>query len=245
MPKLSVISIARREDEFQPLRSALAKQSFRDFEFVTSTKRSIPEAWNDAISKSRGDFLVFTESDAVPLNDHWLDEIAAAARQGCVMKGLEIRPSDPNLSNLVCDARIFQRIRFDESFQVCEDTELFARLRKMGTSLEFVNAFPVVHVPSGTWRKTLSRALRIGMYFMKIIYLHGRANIDDVNTRNFQRNSIPPISNRFRVILENLLVLFGLLIGAILYFPISLRRVAEKNDRKPHHGPVEKDSSAE
>jgi hypothetical protein len=83
------------------------------------------------------------------------------------------------------------------------------------------------------------------MYFMKIVYLHGRRNIDDVNTQSFQRNSIPPVSNRFRVMVENLLVLLGLLVGAILYFPIWLRGVGEKNGGKSHHGPAEKDSPAE
>jgi len=87
-------------------------------------------------------------------------------------------------------------VRFDESFKCTEDTELFARLRKMGIKVGFVNAFPVVHVPSRTWRKTLSRRLRAGMYLMKIMYVHGKENLDNINTQNFQSNYIHPVSNR-------------------------------------------------
>jgi glycosyltransferase involved in cell wall biosynthesis len=224
MPKISVISIAKRDSDFERLRRALANQTFHDFELVTSTKGSIPEAWNDAISKAKGEILVFVESDAFPLNNNWLEEIVKHARRNAVLKGLEINPTDMNLCNLVCDASIFKKVRFDESFKVREDMELFARLRKMGVEVGFINAFPVVHVPTRTWRKTLSRALISGMYYMKIIYMHGRKNIDDINTQNFRSNYINPISNRLRIIVENLLILLGLPIGAIIYLPILVKR---------------------
>jgi len=38
MPKVSVISIAKSDAEFERLREALERQTFRDFEFITSTK---------------------------------------------------------------------------------------------------------------------------------------------------------------------------------------------------------------
>ncbi|MEM2294224.1 MAG: glycosyltransferase [Nitrososphaerota archaeon] len=224
MPKVSVISIAKSDAEFERLREALERQTFRDFEFITSTKGSIPEAWNDALSKAKGEIIVFIESDAFPLNERWLEEIVENWRKGAVLKGLEINPTSLNLCNLVCDADIFRKVRFDESFKCTEDTELFARLRKMGVEVGFVNAFPVVHVPSRTWRKTLSRSFRSGMYFMKIMYMHGKENLDDINTQNFKSNYIHPISNRIRIIVENILVLLGLLVGAIIYLPILLKR---------------------
>jgi glycosyltransferase involved in cell wall biosynthesis len=231
MPKISVISIAKKDSDFEKLRKALDEQTFRDFELVTSTKETIPEAWNDAISRAKGEILVFIESDAFPLSNNWLEEIAKHAKKNAVLKGLEINPTDLNLCNLVCDASIFKKIRFDESFKIREDTELFARLRKMGIEVGFVNAFPVVHVPTRTWRKTLSRALRSGMYYMKIIYMHGRKNIDDINTQNFQSNYIHPISNRLRIIVENLLILLGLPIGAIVYLPLLIKRKLAERSR--------------
>lgn len=224
MPKVSVISIAKHEAEFERLKKALEMQTFKDFEFITSSKGSIPEAWNDALSRAKGEIIVFIESDAFPLNERWLEEIVANFRKGAVLKGLEINPTSLNLCNLVCDAEIFKKVRFDESFKCTEDTELFARLRKMGVEVGFVNAFPVVHVPSRTWRKTLSRSFRSGMYFMKIIYMHGKENIDNINTQNFKSNYIHPISNRLRIIVENVLVLLGLLVGAIVYIPILIKR---------------------
>ncbi|MEM4677478.1 MAG: glycosyltransferase [Candidatus Korarchaeota archaeon] len=224
MPKVSVISIAKHEAEFERLKKALEMQTFKDFEFITSTKGSIPEAWNDALSRAKGEIIVFIESDAFPLNERWLEEIVANFRKGAVLKGLEINPTSLNLCNLVCDAEICKKVRFDESFKYAEDTEFFARLRKMGVEIGFVNAFPVVHVPSRTWRKTLSRSFRYGMYFMKIIYMHGKENIDTINTQNFKSNYIHPISNRLRIIVENVLVLLGLLIGAVIYLPILIKR---------------------
>jgi len=233
MPKISVISIAKKDSEFEGLRKALANQTFHDFEFITSTKGAIPEAWNNAISRASGELLVFTESDAFPLSDRWLEEIAKIAKKDTVLKGLEIRPTDPNLCNLVCDASIFRKVNFDESFQISEDTELFARLRRMKVKISYVNAFPVIHAPAQTWNKTLSREFRKGMFFMKIIYLHGRRNIDDVNTRNLQSNYIHPISNRMRIIIENILVLLGLFIGAIRYLPILVKnKFYDKNLRR-------------
>ncbi|MEM2704259.1 MAG: glycosyltransferase [Candidatus Bathyarchaeia archaeon] len=224
MPKVSVISIAKSEAEFERLREALEKQTFRDFEFITSTKGSIPEAWNDALSKARGEIIVFIESDAFPLNERWLEEIVENWRKGAVLKGLEINPTSLNLCNLVCDADIFKKVRFNESFKCTEDTELFARLRKMGVKVGFINAFPVVHVSSRTWRKTLSRGFRSGMYFMKIMYMHGKENLDNINTQNFKCNYIHPINNRLRTIVENVLVLLGLFVGAIIYFRILIKR---------------------
>ncbi|MEM1672938.1 MAG: glycosyltransferase [Archaeoglobaceae archaeon] len=228
MPKVSVISIAKHEAEFERLKKALEMQTFKDFEFITSTKGSIPEAWNDALSRAKGEIIVFIESDAFPLNERWLEEIVANFRKGAVLKGLEINPTSLNLCNLVCDAEIFKKVKFDESFKCAEDTELFARLRKMGVEVGFVNAFPVVHVPSRTWRKTLSRSFRNGMYFMKIIYMHGKENLDNINTQNFKSNYIHPISNRLRIIVENILVLLGLLIGAVIYLPILIKRRSKK-----------------
>ena len=222
MTKISVISIAKKDYEFDRLRESLEKQTFQDFEFVISTKGTIPQAWNDAISRARGDIFVFIESDAFPLNDRWLEEISKMGKKNAVLKGLEINPTGLNLCNLVCDGSIFKKIRFDETFRSAEDSELFARLKKMGVEVGFVNAFPVVHVYTRNWKKTISRGLG-GMHRMKIIYLHGRCNVSDGNTRNFQSNYINPISNRLRIIVENLLFLLGLFIGAIYYLPILLK----------------------
>jgi glycosyltransferase involved in cell wall biosynthesis len=234
MPRISVISIAKNEEELDHLRRTLRNQTFRDYELITSTKGNIPEAWNDAISRASGDYLVFIESDASPLYDRWLEEVCQRMRRNAVLKGLEINPTDFDMCNLVCDASILKTVRFDESFEIAEDTELFARLRKMGVPIEHVSGFPVVHRAEQTWRKTLTRAFRRGMLYMKIIYLHGRNNIHDVNTGSFRANYIHPISNRIRIIVENVLVLLGLAAGAVRYLPVLLKQKTLARGARPH-----------
>lgn len=229
MPKISVISIAKQEEELENLIKSLKKQTFKDFELIISTKGTIPEAWNDAISRASGEYFVFTESDATPLNNLWLEEIVKFAKKNTVIKGLEIRPTDLDLCNLVCDASIFRKEKFDENFKVAEDSELFARLRKKGVQIEFINAFPVIHIPDQSWKKTLTRSFKYGRYYIKIIYLHSKKYLDDINTRNFSGNYIHPISNRIRIITENVLLLLGLLFGAIYYLPIFIKKKIKKN----------------
>jgi len=224
MPKISVISIAKKEEELDTLFKSLDKQTFKDYEIIVSTKGTIPEAWNDAISRAKGEYLVFTESDAFPLNNDWLEELVKSAKKNTVIKGLEIRPTDLDLCNLVCDASIFREEKFDEGFQVAEDSELFARLRKKGVLIEFRNSFPVIHVQKQSWKKTILRSFKYGRYYLKIIYMHGKKNLDDVNTKNFSGNYIHPVSNRMRIIIENVLFLLGLLFGAIYYLPILLQK---------------------
>ena len=174
MPKISVISIAKNEDELNALKDALSKQTYKDFEFIVSTKGTIPEAWNDAISRAKGEFLVFTESDASPLNETWLEEISKHLEKNTIVKGLEITPTNLDMCNLVADVAIFKKIKFDETFPVEEDSELFARLRRNDVAIKQINAFPVIHTPSISWGKTLSRAFLSGHLQMKINKHDGR-----------------------------------------------------------------------
>jgi len=224
MPFFSVISIAKTDKELGHLRKALAEQTFRDFEFIPSTGGTIPEAWNKAISRATGEYVVFIESDAIPLSVHWLEEISRIAMKGTLCKGLEINPTDLDLCNLVCDTEILKVEKFDIRFVICEDTELFARLRSKGIKIRNVSSFPVIHMPSRSWNKTLSRSLIKGIYFAKILYLYGRENTDDVNTRNFRREYIHPVSERLRVIADNVLTLLGEFLGLIFCVPILIRR---------------------
>lgn len=228
MPRISVISIAKSDQELVNLREALSRQTFKDFEFVTSTKGNIPQAWNDAVLQATGDIIVATESDAVPLNEYWLEDIAKYAEQyltgNTVVKGIEIHPANLNMCNIVSHAEILKQYKFDESFPICEDTELFARLRRAGVELKFVSAFPVIHVQKVSWRKTLSRAAIYGRLMMKMVYLHGRQNIESIGTQSFPVNRTNPIGNRFRIIADNVLFLFGLAVGALWHLPVLTRR---------------------
>lgn len=232
MPKISVISIAKDESELISLKEALSKQTCKDFEFVMSTKGTIPEAWNDAISRAKGEFLVFTESDALPLNNKWLEEISNHLEKNTIVKGIEIMPTNLNMCNLVADATIFKKMKFNESYPVGEDSELFARMGVSGIKMKQVNAFPVLHTPTVSWRKTLSRAFRYGHLNMKIIYLHGRENIEDINTQNLNTSHIHPISNRIRIITGNVLSLLGLVFGSLYHLPTLIKRKIKERKHK-------------
>ncbi|OIQ52782.1 glycosyltransferase family 2 protein [Neomoorella thermoacetica] len=227
-PKLSVIVIAKSQNEMRPLLDLLQKQTYDNFEIITSTKGTIPEAWNDAIAKASGDFFVFTESDARPVNNNWLSEIAMHVKSRCIIKGIEIRPTDFNLCNTVFDASIFKNngFKFDESFPICEDSELFARLRKNGFILSFVEAFPVIHIQKISWKNTLKRAFKQGLLYAKIVHMHGLENIDNINTRSFTNNRyrISPVSNRIREIVHNILVMLGVVLGLIIYSPLRIKK---------------------
>jgi len=227
-PKLSIVTIAKTENELRPLIDAIEKQTYKNYEIIFSTKGSIPEAWNDAISRATGDYLVFTESDAEPANNNWLLEISMAVRPGTVIKGLEVKPTDLNLCNTVFDASIFKvnKMMFDESFLICEDLELFSRLRKRGIDIYRIPSFPVLHFSKETWKNTLRRAFIQGAYFVKILYLYGSKNTDEYGSRfpQIRKPQIGPVSNRIREIVHHLLVFCGLLVGALVYLPVKWQK---------------------
>lgn len=223
--KISVVTIAKNEKELENLVNALKLQEYQGFEFVSSTTGSIPEAWNDAISKARGEFIVLTESDAIPLNNQWLNEIIHNTQKNTIIKGVEIQPTPLDLCNLVCDANILKKHKFDENFKTCEDTELFARLRKNGVNIQFAREFPVIHQAGKKkgWRRTISRSLLKGLYFMKIMYIHGKDNFSHASMMSFKTYE-HPIRRRLRIIMENILLLLGLVVGSVAYLPILLQK---------------------
>ena len=100
MPEVSVITIAKNDSELFNLKKALRKQTFKDFEFVYSTKKGIPQAMNDAIERARGKIIVVTESDALPLTNKWLEEMVNAvkkynkndSKKRTLIRGIEVAP---------------------------------------------------------------------------------------------------------------------------------------------------------
>lgn len=224
MPKISVVSIAKDEKDLESLKNALTKQKYQDFEFIFSTKGTIPEAWNDAISRVKGEFIVFTESDAIPLNENWLVDIYDNLDENSIIKGIEITSTNLNMCNLVGSSKIIKSLKFDENFPVAEDTEFFARARKNNIPVITVNKFPVIHTPSISWKKTISRAFIYGLLSMKLVYLYSSEKIDNISTKSQKKQNIHPISNRIRIIVDNLLFLLGLFLGAIRYLPLLLKK---------------------
>jgi hypothetical protein len=212
MPKVSVISIALSAGEFEPLRRTLAQQTFRDFEFVGQAGGTIPEAWNRAIDRARGEILVFTETDAAPVDDRWLEQLVnSVPDERTVVKGLEVTGSPWDLANLAAHRSVFAHARFDESFLWAEDTEFFCRLKRQGYRLLRVDTAPVIHRHKPGSRRMTRRAFRYGVYQARLRLMYGDEGVE-----------IAGVTHASLRLLRALLNLAGLAWGYLLYWPREL-----------------------
>ncbi len=213
MPSVSVISIALSPEEFDPVRQTLSRQTFQDFEFIGEVGGTIPEAWNRAIDRARGDILVFTETDATPVNERWLEELVnSVSDEKTIVKGLEITGTPWDMSNLACHRSALNGARFDESFRWAEDTELFCRLKSEGYRLMQLDKAPVIHLHKLGRKRMIRRAFRYGLY-------HARLQ---------QRYSNPvDISDALdyaKILLMAAMNLVGFILGTIIYWPERRQR---------------------
>lgn len=134
MKKVSVILIAKKEEELKQVVAELEKQDYPNFEIVTSYGHSIPKDWNKAIEKASGDILIFTESDARPLHKTWISEFVKELKPNEILKGAEIRNTPMNMCCTAVYADVAKKFKFDESmvYGCGEDTEWFIKLRRAG-----------------------------------------------------------------------------------------------------------------
>ncbi|MFH1721040.1 MAG: glycosyltransferase [Candidatus Altiarchaeota archaeon] len=222
--KVSVVSIAKRQEEFEPLKKALKEQSYRDFEFVTSTKGTIPEAWNDAVSRAKGDIIVFTETDAFPVNEHWLKDLISEMKdEKTIVRGIEVIPHPWDLCNLAVPKKVFEEIRFDEAFLVAEDTEFFAHLKSLGKyTLKEVKTAPVVHSRNDHPSKRLSRAFMYGRLWTRARLRHGTSGPGS-SPRGTTLAGFSTVAVKLAFILENILNLSGMGVGLIEYYLLGRR----------------------
>ena len=187
--RVSVITIAKTKEELGPLREILKKQTYKDFEFVYSTRKGIPQAWNDAIMKAKGEILLITESDVMPLSNRWIEDMVGAAIENgdkAVVRGIEVIPSPWCFSNLACYSKILKANKLDESYPVGEDTELFSRLNDMGYKGVELSISPVLHI----------RKFKGFFKEVKNAYLYGKFNTR--TNRRYQKlsfNQNPKVQN--------------------------------------------------
>ena len=213
VPHVSVLCIALDEAELEPVAAWLARQSYRDYELVGVTGGTIPEAWNRAIARARGEILVFTETDATPVNEDWLaDLVAAVPDEHTVVKGLEITGEPWDLANLAAHRRVFAGARFDEEFRWAEDTELFCRLRARGVTLENVDVAPVIHPQKIRSKRLIRRAFRYGLYWARLKHRYD----DPIE--------LAGVAQASKVLLGAALNLVGLAVGTVIYWPERWRR---------------------
>lgn len=196
------------ESEFEPLLRALEGQTCQDFEFVGEVGGTIPQAWNRALERARGEILVFTETDALPVDECWLAELVGSIPdQRTAVKGLEVTSSPLDLSNLAAHREVFVGQRFDEQFRWAEDTELFCRMKEQGIRFVQVDRAPVIHIHKYASRRYIRRAFWYGLYWARL--KHRFADPVDVMG----------LSWAIKLLLSSLLNISGLLIGWIIYLP--------------------------
>jgi glycosyltransferase involved in cell wall biosynthesis len=229
MPEVSVITIAKSQREVQKLKAELGKQTFRDFEFVVSTKKGIPQAMNDAIERATGKIIVVTESDALPMTSTWLEEMVSAVKKynkgskKTLVRGIEVTPTAWDWSNFAAYASVLKKNKLDESFPIAEDTELFARLRRKGYRGVELPIAPVMHERSGSITKMIRNNFLYGILLVKIQMRYGQAGFKSNYVGTGKKNALSLLKRELGLIISKIGFLFGTLIGAILYYPTRRR----------------------
>ncbi len=212
-PRVSVISIALHHEEFEPICDCLKKQTYQDYEFIGEAGGSIPEAWNRAIRRARGEILVFTETDARALNEYWLDEMVSGVTDSKqIAKGLEVTSMSYDISNLAAHRDIFLKNKFDPSFHWVSDSELICRLIKKGFKFRQIQGATVINLEKDKNRHYFRHAFNYGFYW-------ARLNKRYPGTVEIPNNSL--MIKRFQASLYQLL---GLMIGSIVYLPEHRKR---------------------
>ena len=206
-PLVSVVVIAKKREDLADIQLHLSRQRFRNFEVVFGVGGSIPEAWNRAIRKTRGRYIVFTETDVRPLSEHWLEELVheMVEHDDGLVKGLEVVGTPWNLCNTIIKREIFEKLAFDETFCWAEDTELFSRMTQLGYSVRRVERAAVFHSFDPHTSQALRRAFAYGMNWMRIRHRYTKP-IEVALIRDWARRC-----------LISFLQLLGLLAGYVRY----------------------------
>lgn len=233
-PFISVITIAEGEAEIKEWEEKIRPQTYDNFEIVTSTKEEIPEAWTEAISKSSGDILLFTETDTHPISQDWLETVSEEfdPESDDVVHFGEFRGyGSYNFSNLAMNPTLPEEYDIDSTFGVGEDTEWFARMDKEDVEFDQRPTSPVYHQPRPI-EKELDRSFKYGLANARMIYKHGRIG-PSTNTQNTTVDSDSSFTSWLRlfydrgkqVILEvysSVLYWLGLFVGLVIFAPSEL-----------------------
>jgi hypothetical protein len=225
MPEVSVISIAKKESDLEDLRKILRKQTFRDFEFLYSTKKGIPQAWNDVMQRTIGKIIVITESDALPLTNTWLEEMVRAVKKynkndpkkRTLIRGIEVAPLSWCWCNFASYASVLKNNKLDESYPIAEDTDLFARLSKQGYKGLELPIAPVAHSRSTSVSKMIKNNFKYGMLLVKIQMKYGQTGFKTTFKGDVKQNSLGLLKREVGIILSRMVFLIGAVIGLILY----------------------------
>lgn len=210
-PMVSVVSIALRAEEFEPLIAGLKRQTFQDYEFIGEAGGSIPSAWNRAIQRARGEIIVLTETDARPVNERWLEEMVShVVDRKEIVKGLEVTHRTLDFSNLALHRSLLEDARFDSSFEGVEDVELLCRMRQAGHKVHFIDHAPVINLGKTRARRNYRRAFQNGLQWARLNQRYG--NHADYAHLAFGKYQL---AASFRL-------LIGLLVGWVISLPARI-----------------------
>jgi len=224
MPEASVITIAKNESDLVELRKALKQQTFKDFEFLYSTKKGIPQAWNDVIKKSKGEIIVVTESDALPLNKRWLEEMVNAVKKfnrndpkkRTVIRGIEVSNLSWDWCNFASYNKVLKDNLLNESYPIAEDTELFARLRSLGYKGLELPIAPVFHNRGGSISKLIKNNFLYGILLVRIQMKYDQTGFKTTFKGKSKREGVGLLKRELGQIISKFAFLFGAFIGFII-----------------------------
>jgi glycosyltransferase involved in cell wall biosynthesis len=215
LPSVSVLTTCRKPEDADKLKELLRRQTFKDFEIVVTHDPTIPDGWNSAMDKAKGDILVFVETDCVP-TDNWLEQLIGEVEDNRLVRGLEVVPTALHMNNVAITRTTLGDLKLDRSFWPSDDGEFFIRLFDNGVSLkEAVNAM-VFHYREVRLRRRLGRAFSYGQKWSRIYHRYGA----------LYDSWYHAVGSSVLRIVEDLLLFLGTTYGLIRYLPERLARHA-------------------
>lgn len=182
-PLVSVILIARTEEELEPVRQKLANQDYPRVEICTSTAPGFAAAYQDAMDKAAGDVLVFTETDCEALSPRWLSELVAAVEPDTVVHGLTVTDTTPNMASLALPADVARRFPRNPAYGAAEDTEWILRMQEAGIRYRQLDRAAVIHRRPFIRRAMMDRAYGYGRDWVRLSRRYGYVSVEDLTER--------------------------------------------------------------
>lgn len=170
---ISVVTIAKSQEEIDGKISEFKGQAVYPDEFCTSTNPSLVEAWPEALAKVTGDIVVITETDAHIIDAHFIEELAANVRPDTIVKGLEINHFWENFANVCCRAELLRKYPVTTEYSLGQDTDWYERCKRAGVKVRQMRGAAVIHDRGFATHKQLSRAYEYGRVNVRLIRLYG------------------------------------------------------------------------
>lgn len=208
MPRVSIITICKKDADISAFIDTINRQTFRDFELIVANDEKIPDAWNSAIDRAQGQVLVFTETDCVPTNT-WLEELVSEVEEGKIVRGIEVIPAPLDPGNIAITRSTLNGNRFDRRFLPADDTEWFARLMSQGIELKQIQKAITFHNKRRQVARSLKWAFLYGENWSRIYQRYGAV----------YRSWHHTVGHNTIVIIEDMLHWLGAIYGLIRYLP--------------------------